>query len=111
MNQSVQKSGMNRTEQRYAQILECRRERGEIHKWLFEPIRLKLGPNNLTTYTPDFMTVANDGLITFVDVKGGFVMEDARLKLKMAAKLFPEFTFVMAQYKKGKWAESELPSE
>lgn len=108
IRQDVQASGMNKSETRYAEILECRLKRGEIHRWDFEPIRLKLGPDNKTTYTPDFMVIGNDGFIELIDVKGGFIMEDAMLKLKLAAKLFPMFTFRMAQYRNGEWTETEL---
>jgi hypothetical protein len=46
-------------------------------------------------FTADFSYRDENGRITFVDVKG-FQREDALIKIKMAARLFPEFRFVIA---------------
>jgi hypothetical protein len=43
-----------------------------------------------TRYTPDFMVIKNDGTIEFHEVKG-FMRPAARVKIKVAARMFPWF--------------------
>ena len=83
---------MNKTEAAYAQLLEARKRIGEISWYAFEAVKLRLADN--TFYTPDFMLVARDGAIEIHEVKGHW-RDDARVKIKVAAELFPfEFTAV-----------------
>lgn len=84
---------MNKTESLYARRLENMRAMGNIHRYEFEPLKLRLADS--TFYTPDFMVVRND-LIELHEVKG-FWRDDARVKIKVAAKQFPEFKFVAVQ--------------
>jgi len=49
----------NKTEQRYADRLELLRIGDEIHRWDFEPVKLRLADK--TYYTPDFRVILNDG--------------------------------------------------
>ena len=55
-------------------------------------------------YTPDFLVLAGDGVLECHEVKGGkyvegrlvaWQMDDARVKCRVAARLFP-FRFVLA---------------
>ena len=95
---------MNKTEAAYALVLMGRKAMGEIREWRFEPLKLKLA--KATYYTPDFMVIDRDGLIELVDVKhmrkdkGGTYRihkeDDAAVKIKVAARAFPEFLFVLA---------------
>lgn len=103
-------ASMSKTELAYGQWLQLRVEKREIVGYRFEALRLELAPR--TTYTPDFMvTVTLDPLlIEMHEVKGSWKMphqDDARVKLKIAAQLFPEFTFLAAvaipQKKGGGW--------
>ena len=72
-------------------------------------VTLKLGDD--TRYTPDFATLSKDGGFRFWEVKGGYVREDALVKLKTAAHEFPWWPFVMAQKRDGGvWAEKVVPS-
>jgi len=80
-------------EKQYAEELELRRLAGEIFSWRFEPFKLRLGKSWTTSYQPDFLTVGNDGAMTFIEVKG-FWRSAGRVKTKTAALLFPEFTFI-----------------
>jgi hypothetical protein len=82
---------MNGTEAKYAAELEILQRTGQIEWWAFEPIKLKLADR--TFYTPDFCVMHNDGTIAFVEVKGHWE-DDARVKIKVAAKTFPMFVFV-----------------
>ncbi|QBQ56537.1 DUF1064 domain-containing protein [Nitrosococcus wardiae] len=98
---------MNKTEKRYAQILEAKRKAGEIKDWKFESINLQLSkPDKAakqkgTYYRTDFIVITD--CIEIHEVKGGFIMEDADLKFKIAREMYPWFRFVMMQYKKGNW--------
>ena len=91
---------MNKTERAYAERLELLRQAGEIRRWVYEPLRFIMAFK--TTYTPDFMVVYSDH-IELHEVKGGFVRDDAIVKFKVAAKLFPEFRWKMVQWKNKEW--------
>jgi hypothetical protein len=100
---------MNKLERAYSEHLEQQRYAGEILEWHFEAVKLKLA--TATFYTPDFMVMLPDGLIEFAEVKGGYFYDDAKVKLKVAAKLFPfRFRLVKRQAKKdgGKWLSEEV---
>lgn len=100
---------MNKTEARYASHLELRRIAGEILSWSFEPITLRLAKR--TTYTPDFFVVTASREIELHEVKGSWRaphQDDARVKIKVAAKLFPEFRFVSASVDGKSWKFEEF---
>ena len=94
----------SRWERQYAQILELRRRSADIDAWVYSPMKLRLADN--TFYTPDFMVVRFDGVIEFHEVKG-FWRDDARVKIKVAAKLFPWFKFRAISKIKGLAYEQE----
>jgi hypothetical protein len=100
---------MNKTEFEYSWELEARKQSGEILWWGFEPIKLRL--TDKTFYTPDFAVLSwqvtplpgeqrTDTTLQLVEVKG-FLRDDANVKFKMAAELFP-FEFLMYRKKKQK---------
>ena len=95
---------MNGTEAKYAWILEGRRLAGEIQRYEFEKITLKLGAD--CRYTPDFYVVNREGEIEFHEVKG-FFRDDAKVKIKVAAENFP-FRFYLARLVKGGWDIEEI---
>lgn len=99
---------MNRTETAYAEYLESLRQDGIIEVWRFEPLKLRLADR--TFYEPDFLIVTAEGLIELHETKGrpgsgpGGWMDDARVKIKVAAEMYPEFLFVGAsKIKSGGW--------
>lgn len=96
---------MNRTESEYAMILESRKRAGEIVDYKFEAVTLKLAAN--TRYTPDFYVVFPDR-IELHEVKGGFWRDDARVKIKVAAAMYPEFQFIAALNKNRHWQFEEF---
>lgn len=90
----------NKTEAAYMALLEARKRAGEILWYRFEGITLKLAQD--TRYTPDFFVLAADGSLECHETKG-FWRDDARVKIKVAAAMFP-FRFVAVQKAKGgKW--------
>ncbi len=89
-------SEMNKTEAAHASDLEMRKRVGEIIEYRWQPLRLKLAPD--CTYEPDFLVLLADRTIEFHEVKGKFITDDALVKVKVAANLFPWFIFKLFQY-------------
>ncbi len=77
---------MNKTEERYANMLEGMKAIGAIKWYKFEALKLRLADN--TFYTPDFAVMRDDDVMECHEVKG-FWMDDARVKVKVAADLYP----------------------
>lgn len=94
---------MNRLEAEYSGYLNLRQRNSEILGFEFEKIKFKLADK--TYYTPDFMVYLSDGTIEFHETKG-FLEEDANVKLKVVAALFP-FTFVLVRKTKNGWEFKE----
>jgi hypothetical protein len=88
---------MNGMEKRYAAYLETRRVCGEIAAWKFEAIKLKLA--KATFYNPDFLVVMPDVRLELHETKG-WLEDDASVKLKVAAQMFPEFKIVLVKWNK-----------
>ena len=99
------KGEMNKTEQRYAEELALLQRTGEVKWWGFEAITLKLAED--TRYTPDFFVVWASGRMEFVETKG-FFRDDALVKVKVAANMFPFFAFTVLFPKKGGWDRREF---
>lgn len=94
---------MNKTEAAYAEHLKFRQLAGTILWWHFEGVKLRLADN--TFYTCDFAVLADDEVLEMHEVKG-FWADDARVKIKVAASLYPfRFCAVKAKSKKngGGW--------
>lgn len=91
---------MNKTEQRYADHLEEQKLVGEVLWYAFEAVKLKL--SDRTHLTVDFFVMRRSGELEAHDVKGAkaIVTDDARVKMKIAAKAFP-WPFLFAYPKKG----------
>lgn len=99
---------MNRTEARYAEYLGEQHHAGIIAWFKFEAVKLRLADN--TFYSPDFAVMLLNGAIEMHEVKG-FWEDDARVKIKVAASLYPFcFKAVMpvAQKRGGGWKVEEF---
>jgi hypothetical protein len=89
---------MNKTEAAYDQHLWQRFFAKEILWHKFEALKFRLADN--TFYSPDFAVLAADGTLEMHEVKG-FWQDDARVKIKVAASLYPlRFVAVKARAKK-----------
>lgn len=77
---------MNKSEAAYAAFLELRKRAGEVLWYKFEGLKFRLADK--TFLTPDFAVMEADHMIYLDDVKG-FMMEDANVKIKVAAELYP----------------------
>jgi hypothetical protein len=99
------KSGvMNKTETKYSQRLEALKTAGNVLWWRFGVINLKLADGCF--YRTDFAVLLSSSQFEIHETKG-FLTDDALVKLKVAAELFP-FAFRMFTFKKGEWIEREF---
>ena len=95
---------MNKTEQAYAERLELLQRAGEVRRYGFQAIKLRLAEK--TFYTPDFFVVLEER-IELHEVKG-FWRDDARVKIKVAAQMFPEFLFIAVKKTKTGWEKEQF---
>lgn len=99
---------MNKTEGRYAEHLLKRKYAGEVLWLKFEGVKLRLADN--TFYSPDFAVMLSNGQLEMHEVKG-FWTDDARVKIKVAADIYPfKFVAVKERSKKngGGWEYEEF---
>jgi len=85
----------NRTEQAYEDMLKEMLIAGEILWYKFEGVKLRLADN--TFLTVDFSVMNKHNGLEMHEVKGHW-MDDARVKIKVAAELYP-FRFIAAKPK------------
>jgi hypothetical protein len=94
---------MNKTEAAYDAHLAACKIAGDVAWYKFEAVKLRLADN--TFYSPDFLVLRADGVLEVHEVKG-FWEDDARVKIKVAASIYPfRFLAVTARAKKrgGGW--------
>lgn len=100
---------MNKLEADYAAYLAFGKVSGEIRSYAFEAVKLRLA--KLTFYTPDFLVITANGEVEFHEAKG-FWEDDARVKIKVAAEMYPFFRFIAvtkrAQKHGGGWEIEEF---
>lgn len=83
----------NNTERDYGIHLNLLKKHGDILRWDFSPVKLRLADN--TFYTPDFRVILPDMTEEYHEVKG-FLRDDAMVKIKVAAEQHP-YRFVMVR--------------
>ena len=94
---------MNKTEAAYAAFLETLVLCKDVLWFKFEGIKLRLADS--TFYSPDFLVLKADGALECHEVKGHWE-DDARVKIKVAASIYPmQFIAVqaLAKSKGGGW--------
>lgn len=105
----IREKKMNNTEREFSKVLEKAKVEGEIIRWNFEELSLKIAPN--TRYIPDFLAVLPNGRWQVFEIKG-HLEDDAAVKFKTAAEKYPEISFHMLRRTKGRWVTVyNLPSE
>ncbi len=92
--------GMNKLEQRMQERLLGELMRGEIAWFGFECMTLKLASD--CRYTCDFIIIHLDGSIEGRETKG-FFRDDAKVKIKVAARMFQWMTFSVWKWTKNGW--------
>lgn len=98
------KHAMNKLEQRYADILERQFQQGTIKGFGFQRYTFRLADD--TRYTPDFHVVTLDDVLEFHETKG-FMRDDANVKLKVAAEMFPH-PFKLVTLVKSEWVVKDV---
>lgn len=92
---------LNKTEKAYLAYL-----RGLNPQWLgIQNVTLKLADD--TRYTPDFVAIDNCGIFHAREVKG-FFRDDAKVKIKVAARQFTWIRFTLAFKDGNGWRHEEV---
>lgn len=104
---------MNKTEQEHAWSLEAQKRDNPqfILNYEFEAVKLFIGitpQNRQMWYCPDFMVQRHDHTIEFHEIKGGYITEDSYVKLTAAARMYPQFRFVLYQKTSSGWQRKEI---
>lgn len=94
---TTDEESLNKTERRFLAYL--RAKPNSVTG--IQNITLKIG--DYCRYTPDFWHISDSQAFTFYEVKGGFWRDDARVKVKVAARSFRWANFIVAQRVKGGW--------
>lgn len=95
-HESTDVQNLNKTERSFYDILML--DQRHILIWV-QAFTLKMADD--TRYTPDFVTLT-DGKLMAWEVKG-FFRDDAKVKIKVAARMFPVFTFTLVRKDKSGW--------
>ncbi len=77
---------MNKMEAEYARDLELLKQAGDVAWYKFEGFKLRLADS--TFYTPDFAVMLSNHEFQCHEIKG-YWQDDARVKIKVAAELYP----------------------
>lgn len=94
-------AGMNKTEKARAVELEALRRAGQIAEWWYEQWTFKLADD--CRYTPDFVIQDLNGSLRAEETKG-FWRDDAKVKVRLFASLFPIPIRVLKKSRDG-WTE------
>ncbi len=96
----------SKLEAEYAQMLEAQARSGLIKSWMYEGITVRLADG--VRFTVDFNVLALDGSLSMVEVKGPYMRDDARIKLRVAARTFSMFGWFLSVKRKGAWEVTQL---
>lgn len=102
----------NKGEAAFARVLEFEKQQGRVLWFGFEKIKLRIGKKCWLTI--DYFVFFSDGTVEAIDVKGRkgdgyYCREDAKVKLRAAASLFPIFRVaVVWPQKGGSWGKEYL---
>lgn len=101
-----QNVGPNQTERRAMDFLQ---KRYPLYALRFHAITVEIA--NGTRYTPDIVAVHNEfflGAIQLWEIKGPHAWEDSIIKLKVAARLWPQFIFHLMWEDGDGWQEQRI---
>ena len=96
---------MNKTEASFNAQLTVLKKAGRIQWFMFEGLKLRLG--HTCFYTPDFIALDDAGKLIAYEVKG-FWRDDARVKIKVAARAYPWIRFVAVKKIKGGFDSEDI---
>ncbi len=93
-------SKMNGWEKEMELMLRQRLQTGEITQFWFECMKFRLGDGSY--YIPDFIVAYPDGRLHAFEVKG-YWRDDARVKTRVFAALYPQIGITVAYKKNKQW--------
>ncbi len=101
----------SKLERDFAAHLEHWRAMGLVGSWWYERLTLKLADD--VRLTPDFVVDKSVFGVsplrtTVYEVKGPYIRDDARIKLRVAAEQFTWLRWVLVQREQGRWVYTEL---
>ena len=96
---------MNKLETAWSERLAVEQRIGLVREWRFEAVSLKLADG--CHYRPDFLVITKDGSVRFDETKG-FMREAARVRLRVAASLYPWWTFFLVKRVRGVWQQTQV---
>jgi hypothetical protein len=100
--------GLNKTERRFRDRLQGSLEARRIRRYLREPLKFRLGGR--CWYCPDYLVLGDPHrpAPACCEVKG-WLREDAAVKIKVAAHMYPEFRWLLIYYeRKQGWQVHEV---
>lgn len=92
---------LNKTERLYRDRLEGMRRRNEVLWYVAHPGSIRIAEG--LHYRPDFDVVDADRNYVVIEIKGGWIEDDALRGWKAACGARPYTRFIMIQYVKGKF--------
>lgn len=95
---------MNKLESAYGAYLDMLKHSGEVLWWRFQPLKLRLADGSY--FTPDFGVLMRSSMFELHETKG-FWREAARVRIKIAAEIFP-FRFIAIKRDGGNWLREEF---
>lgn len=96
---------MTKLERAYAERLDALKHAGEVLWWVYESVNLKIGEG--AWFKADFFVMKAGGELEVHEAKG-FWAEAARVRIKVAASLYP-FRFIAVTYSKREgWKTEEF---
>jgi len=96
----------NKTEREFWQITESRVKAGELQWAGWECCKFLVGAG-VCWYCPDVIALDAGGNLIAYEVKG-FWRDDARVKIKAAAKQYPWIRFIAVRKTKSMWVEENI---
>lgn len=100
---------MNPLERDFERLLQHQLATDAIAWYGYDVIKLRLADN--TFLSVDFFVMQTSGELHGIDVKGGLIEEDARVKMRVVASAFPIPLFFAQRQKKsegGAWVITEV---
>ena len=94
--------GPNKLEAAFAAVLRAENPGVQIRE---QAVTLQIG--NGVRYTPDMMIIEPGRLEAF-ETKAGLFRDDAKVKLKIAASVWPQITFTLVWRKAGAWHRQRI---
>jgi hypothetical protein len=94
--------GPNKLETAFAAVLRAENPGVQIRE---QAVTWQIG--NGVRYTPDIMIV-EPGRLEAYETKGGLFRDDAKVKIKVAASIWPQITFFLVWRKAGVWHRQRI---